>query len=395
MARIIRLTMSDEFMIRITIISIVGVSLGMIISSVQAGEPLPFRTDDNPDEKLPWFQLVEGEFPPEGSAHYFSGELTQVDPLERNFVLRVDRTDQQNRSHFDLPVASTMLPYGSIYYRGAPAALRDVPIGTHLHGLFYVKGPDDQTKPLEIFHNRRSYEIDFTRCFQLEDDFSFHARRDEIWRVDDVQLDEMKLTVTLLRGGKPIGEPKTFDLQASTRVWQAKTIATLENIEKGQLVQFNITWATLYGPGRLVEIWLDEESRKLATSHQIKKHHIHIRQRGLAGWVDEVDNQKRIVTITFFGGVDPKLLGELIEGDQAGVAVARHTLMTYDPVNDRKRGPILSVKRISIESGSSGVQIQVRPDLLLEGYRPKRIVRVYPSGWPVTALPREEQYFGR
>ena len=43
----------------------------------------------------------------------------------------------------------------------------------------------------------------------------------------------------------------------------------------------------------------------------------------------------------------------------------------------------------------SGVQIKVKPDLLLEGYRPGKIVRVYPSGWPVIALPREEQFFGQ
>jgi len=34
----------------------------------------------------------------------------------------------------------------------------------------------------------------------------------------------------------------------------------------------------------------------------------HIRERGLAGWVDAVDDDAQIVTITFFGGVDAKLL---------------------------------------------------------------------------------------
>ncbi len=39
-------------------------------------------------------------------------------------------------------------------------------------------------------------------------------------------------------------------------------------------------------------------------------------------------------------------------------------------------------------------QIQVKCDMLLEGSRPRKIVRFYPAGWPVVALPREEQYFG-
>lgn len=353
-----------------------------------------FRTDDG-NENLPWFQLVEGEFPPDGSAHYFSGELIKVDHLERSFVMRVDRTDKQNRSHFDLPVTSTMLPFGSIYYHGVPASLRDIPIGTHMHGWFYMKGPNDKTKPLEIFHNRRSYEVDFTRCFRLEDDFSYRTRQNQLWRVDEVNVEEKKLTATLLDDEKPVGKPQTFDLQGSTRVWQKRGFASLDQIAKGQQVQFNITWATLYGPGRIVEIWLDRESRDLAVAHQTAKHHIHIRQRGLAGWVNAVDNQKRIVTITFFGGVDPKLLEEVVQGEQAGIAVALPSLLTFDPVNDRKRGPILTVKKLPVEPGSSGVQIQVKPDLLLEGYRPNRIVRVYPSSWPVIALPREEQFFGR
>ncbi|MGC3967409.1 MAG: hypothetical protein QM775_08575 [Pirellulales bacterium] len=72
--------------------------------------------------------------------------------------------------------------------------------------------------------------------------------------------------------------------------------------------------------------------------------------------------------------------------------------MTYDPVNDRKSGPVMGVERVPLAQGSSGVRIRVKPDMMLEGYRPKKIVRYYPAfptPWPVTALPREEQFFGR
>ncbi len=46
--------------------------------------------------------------------------------------------------------------------------------------------------------------------------------------------------------------------------------------------------------------------------------------------------------------------------------------MTYDPVNDRHGGNILGVKKVPVEPGSAGVQVQVKCDLLLEGFRPKR-----------------------
>jgi len=169
----------------------------------------------------------------------------------------------------------------------------------------------------------------------------------------------------------------------------------------------------LYGPGRIREIWLDESSRQLAREQQLEVHRNHIRERGLAGWIDAVDDEAEIVTITFFGGIDPTLFQELAIIDNkpldlpvslpenlpskpgGGLAVARESLMTYDPVNDRKRGSILSIKQIPAQPGSSGIQMQMKCDLLLEGFRPKKVVRFYPATWKVVALPREEQFFGR
>ena len=208
-------------------------------------------------------------------------------------------------------------------------------------------------------------------------------------------METKKLSATAVVEGKPAGEARDFDLLASTRVWKGRGFSELREIQAGQEVLLNLTWATLYGPGRVTEVWLDGESRQLATEHQQARHRDHIRQRGVPGWVDEVDNKQRILTITLFGNVDPDLLSELTVGDQAGVAVAMENLLPFDPVNDRKRGPILEVAQISREVGSSGVRIRVQPDLLLEGYRPRRIVRVFPSAWPVIALPKEEELFGR
>jgi len=359
-----------------------------------ADEPAAFRTDGG-DESLPWFELVDGQFPPPGSAHAISGELIGMDHLERTFLLRVNRNDKQRRSHFDLPIAATMLPYGSLHYHGAAASIRDIPIGTHLHGLFYVKAADDESQPPAIFHNRVSTEADFNRCFRLEDDFTYYSKRKQLWEIKRVDLKEMKLVAVLTGDDTADAEPQTLDLLDSTTVWKGSGFGEFDDLEAGQTVLFNLTWATLYGPGRITDLWIDEESRQLARERQFRKHLDHIRQRGLPGWVDEVDNQNRIVTITLFDNVAGQLIEELHENDVAGVAVARESLMTYDPVNDRKRGKVLEVRQVDDAPGRSGVQIEVQPDLLLEGYRPGRIVRVYPSAWKVIALPREEAFFGR
>jgi hypothetical protein len=56
---------------------------------------------------------------------------------------------------------------------------------------------------------------------------------------------------------------------------------------------------------------------------------------------------------------------------------------------------VLEVRNIPVEPGSSGVQVKLKVDMMLEGYRPKRVVRFYPPTWKVIALPIEEQFQGR
>jgi len=347
-----------------------------------------FRTDASEDEKLPWYQTVPGAFPPEGSAHYFSGELVGKDHIHRRGTLRVSRTDKQRRSHWDLPINFRILPYGSLAYHGAPAALKDIPIGTHLHGLWYVKDEGEETQ--SIFYNRKSIEADFNKAFRLVDDFTYYQEKNQLWQVDHVNLQEMKLKLVSQTAGEKEPTVIELDLTPATRVYQGKQFATLEDIEPGQNVLFNLTWATLYGVGRCTELWLDEESRQIAQDRQLAQHRLHQKDRGLAGIIDAVDNQKRILTVTFFGGVDSSLLDDFKPNASANVCVAEPTLQIYDQVNDKKGGPILSVDQVEKKPGSSGVQIRVQPSLLLEGFRPGRIVRIFPSGWQVVALPEEE-----
>jgi hypothetical protein len=358
-----------------------------------------------------WYRLAEGQFPPEGSAHAISGELMSLDQLERHFQIRVDRNDSQDRGIWDLPLDAFMLPFGTIYYHGAPAALPDIPLRTHLHGLFYRQNSDDKSPLPPGPYNRHTPESEFRRCFRIEDDFSFHLRQQQLWQIDTVDLLAMKLAATLQQDGKPVGASKTFDLLTSTRVMKGSGFVDLKSLEKGQMVLFNLTWVTLYGPGRITDVWLDESSRQLATAQQLEQHRNYIRERGLPGWVTAVDDDQQIVTITFFAGVDSSLFddlsridaptsqpakeGEDLAAPRGTIAVARDSLMTYDPVNDRKGGNIVGISKIPIEPGSAGVQIRVKCDIMLEGFRPRRIVRFYPSAWKVMALPREEQFFGR
>jgi hypothetical protein len=395
---------------------LIAVAMGACLATAWAAEP-EFRTDAGVNKKLPWFKLVNGKFPPEGSAHYIQGELIRMDHPERQLVIRVDRNDSQQRGVWDLPLPLDLLPYGSIYYNGAPAALCDIPLGTHLHTWCYLKDEADQRPPLAVFHDRVSPEAEFRRCIRIEDDFSFRARLNQVWKIDSVDLKIMKLTATPWRDGKPVGDPKTFDLLGRTRVFKEHGFGTMESLNKDQLMLFNLTWVGLFGPGRILEIYLDELSRKLATDQQMERHQLHIRERGLPAWVDTVDDKKQIVTMTFFDSVAPALFEEMtnINPEPLGwpaalfgkggakdnlapkgtIAVARESLMTYDPTNDRKGGNILKFGKVPVVAGCSGVQIQLECGMLLEGFRPTKIVRFYPASWPFITVPMEESFHGR
>ncbi len=242
---------------------------------------------------------------------------------------------------------------------------------------------------------------------------SRQLRLGQLWSITSVDLNTMKLQAIPVAPENNSDKPAIFDLLTSTEVYAENRIESLKAIQPGQHVAFNLTWATLYGPGRITQLWLDETSRKRASDRQLENHRNYIRQRGLPGWIDEVDDKQQIVTITFFANVDTSLFQELTltnsepfgwplskpeekpDAPKGTIAVARESLMTYDPVNDRKGGNILEIKQLPIKPGSSGVQLRLKCDMLLEGFRPKHIVRFFPATWKVIALPREEEYFGR
>ena len=56
------------------------------------------------------------------------------------------------------------------------------------------------------------------------------------------------------------------------------------------------------------------------------------------------------------------------------------------------RGSILEVIKLPgpVPLGSSGIQIRFETDLIIEGIRPGRTVRVCPGNWPQVQVPREE-----
>lgn len=339
-----------------------------------------FRTDGG-NEKLPWYELKAGELPPEGSAHYIAGELIWLDHINRAGALRLDRTDAIRRSDWDHSMPFTILPYGSLSFHGAPAELRDIPIGTHLHGYFYweAKGGGEQKGA-------------FTKALRLEDDFSYLSRLQRTWKVEAV--DSEKETATMTGGWAAEGaKPTVFQVTATTRVWKGRSIGSLSDLAAGQTVLLNLTVCTLKGPGRCTDLWLDPESRETAAALQVEVHRQFEREHGVAGFVQDVDNQQGTVTATIFSGVDPKLLEDFQVKEGLSIVVADETLRSYDQNSDRIRGDVLEMQTSPPSPGKSGLVIKFKPVALLEGFRPKRIVRLFAGKWKVDDLPKEERLY--
>jgi len=342
-----------------------------------------FRTDGG-DEKLPWYQLKPGEFPPEGSAHHIAGELIALDHINRTGTLRQDRTDAISRSHWDEPLPFTMLSFGSIGYHGAPAELRDIPIGTHLHGQFYSEEKAGKDGKAE-----------FTRAIRLEDDFSYCARQKRAWRVDAVDLGKGTLTATAVCADGTPADPKpaAFVITPATRVWKGRAIGTLADLAAGQSVLLNLTVCTLKGPGRCTDIWVDPESRQLASAQQVEVHRQFEHEHGLPGWVETVDNQEGIITLTLFAGFDPKLIEDFAVNESMSSAVAVESLRTYDQGSDRMGGSVLELQNGPPGPGNSGIRIKFKAVTLIEGDRPKRILRIFSGKWKVDEIPKEERFY--
>jgi hypothetical protein len=335
------------------------------------------------DDPPAWTKAVPGEFPAAGTGREISGELIGLDHVNRTGTLRPDRNDSQRTDDYDIAMPFTLLPYAKTMFHGSYAELRDVPIGTHLHGLFFVSdAPGKNQKPV------------FNRVLQLEDDFSRLTRLKKSWRVDTVEIDKQKLTVTgVAEDGASDPKPTILQIVPATRVWKGGGSGTLKDLAPGMKILANLTVCTLKGPGRCTDLWLDDESRALAQKRQLEVHKLWQREHGLGCWIDAVDNQAGTVTVTFFDAADPSLIKEFKVKDGVGASVAEDSLRTYDQVNDTRRGPVTEIKTVPQVPGSSGVQVIFKPNPLLEGYRPKRYLRVFYGPWRIDDLPREERLY--
>jgi hypothetical protein len=357
------------------------------------------------------FRPEPGKFPPIAKAKSYRGELVFVDHINRRGSMRlhIDGHFHEGRLH-----DFAMLPYGMIYYRGAPAQLRDIPIGTVLYGRFYLP-PDPKTSAVPLAKGTRPSEPAETHAILLEDGPSFCLREGKSWKLKQIEYKGKFgfLTATLARkeGGEGLGGEHRITIDPSTRIWRGRELLGINDLIKegvwpgdgtkalkDQPVQLSLAWHPryLYQQFHMADIWLDDAAIKIAATRQMERHNRYIRYRWMPARVTAVKHGKfghATVTATLFGGMDPRLYADFKPGLSGQMAVAENTLRTYWQNHDGMEGKIETVTKMRGETpfGSSGIQVQFSMNLVLEGFRPGRLVRIRPQVWPKIKPPVEEQ----
>lgn len=373
------------------------------------------------------FRPDVGRFPPLDKAHAYRGELVFVDHANRRGSIRVQGSGMFFRND---PHPFAMLPYGVVRYHGAPADLRDIPLGTVLHVRGFLP-PDPRISAVPVLpvdnktkdgnHNRGAGTAPAeNHVLLLEDEPSHCLREGKVWKLRDVEVKNLAGTLVASRepraGGDETAAAETLTFDAATAVWRGRERLRIEHLIAEQAwpaegkkslacrpVLLGITWKPtpegVFTRFHVSDIWLDDAAMQEAAHHQAETHKAFIRSRWMPAWIDAVEYGqfgRATVTATLFGGMDPALYADFKPGVPAAMNASENTLKhwgaAYGPQHMASKGSILDVARApgEVPLGSSGIQIRVETDLVIEGLRPGRVVRVRPGAWPLVNVPREE-----
>jgi len=396
----------------------------VILASAVAEQPTTKKKEPGTEV----FRPEPGKLPPLEKAHSYRGELVFVDHSNRRGSIRVAGSGMFRRND---PHPFAMLPYGIVRYHGAPADLRDIPLGTVLHVRAFLP-PDPKTSAVPVLPvNNKDKDANHNRgagifpaenhVLLLEDEISRCQREGLTWRLKEVEVKnrEGMLIASCEAKHRPNNkaEDETFTFDAATRVWRGRECLLVQHLINdgawpaegkkslhGQAVMLGITWRPTPGGVftrfHISDIWLDDVAIQNTALRQTETHRAFIRSRWMPAWVDAVEYGKfgrATVTATLFGGMDATLYAEFRKGVPAVMNSVENTLKHIEggsagPTQMAARGTIHEVIQASKNApfGSSGIQIRFETDLITEGMRPTRIVRVRPASWPDVHLPREE-----
>ncbi|MCH2211131.1 MAG: hypothetical protein MK110_07500 [Fuerstiella sp.] len=353
-----------------------SICVGLTLAVQARCESPPYRTDGG-DEKLAWYQLKPGEFPPADAAHSMGISLLTIHPPGRRGEFR-----EKANLYYKAPITSfALLPAATVRRHGAPADLRDFSPGAHVWvGAF-------QNQDRQKFH----------QIWTLSDDFSRDVATGSRWEVTALNLDRRRVTLVRVTAGQK-EKPRDVVVDPRTTFWKGTGFGNRTDLAVGRQVLVN------FGPGTvslpfidlLTDVWLDEESVHFATERQSARTLFELRRRGLPVRVDAVNNHDPELTLTFMDPGFPGLLDLFVTGKICKIAVADSALRTYQPAGgqggpDSFNGKIIAHREVPKVQGCAGLQIVVKPKYLVEGFRPGRSLRLMDEKSNFQILPPEER----
>ncbi len=394
---------------------LLALGLCPVVTAAEAKAEEPFRPEP-------------GKFPPLEKAHSYRGELVFVDHANRRGSLRVEAAGTYFRNP---PQPFALLPYAVVKHHGAPADLRDIPLGTVMHVRAFLP-PDPKLSAVPVLPVDNKNKISGysgtgvapaeNHVLLLEDEPSHCLREGLTWKLNELDITPNEALITASRepkagaDGKGKGSEEKLTLDAATRIWRGRERLALADMVAeghwpasgkktlgGQAVQLGITWKPtpdgVFTRFHISDIWLDDAATQRAAQLQTETHKAFIRSRWMPAWVDAVEYGKfgrATVTVTLFGGMDASLYADFQKDAQVLVNGAENTLKHagggYGPAHMASKGPILNVIKAAAQPplGCSGIQVHFETDLVIEGIRAKRVVRIRPASWPQVQVPREE-----
>lgn len=360
---------------------------------------------DTPADYLPTL----AEFPPPGVGVELAGELVTVDHVNRRGGLRLDGDFEEDRYHSAPTFAFALLPYGEVYFHGAPADLHDLPLGTRLSGRFLLPPEGDTTIPAVA----SKYLPRQNHALIVEDDSSRALRAGRGWKATAFDREQGRLTLEPVSlTGEPVagGEPVTHSVDDSTRIWKGGGSGTLDDVATaagaGGIIQANLTWHPDWANKQFhcSDLWLDPPAWEAARERQRQLHLRRMKHYWIPARIDHVEHESAGqggLTVTLLGGCDAKLYADFV--DNGGVpgrmstgvvmACADPTLRTWWQNHDKATGSVTARREIADPpAGSSGIELDIRLTTpMQEGFQPGRFVRLgaHTHRWPQPMPPPE------
>lgn len=334
-------------------------------------------------------------FPEIGSEQRLWACLVSVDPINRTGVLRLEDRDRL--------IDFSLLPSAPVFYRGAPAALGDIPPGT----MVQIWGYGDRETQLP------------RNVLRMSDAASLQAFSKVAYRVDAIDAKNRTFNATLVQvpRGSPLPyEPVQRDVPLvitgdgsdtvkftygdQTDWYQGDRLAEANALVVGQQLRINFIRKFYDGPPlitRCTEVWLDKESQDLAAKRQRDAFLSYTRDRGFPLRVDAADDDKKLITVTLLETGLNDIFNEWKVGQVHDFSASTTQLRMWEPnggqaTPDRMFGvKLIAMEPLPIGHGCGGVRMTFEVPLLYEAYREGTILKLYPSGHPVPILPVEER----